>query len=35
MSRYSHTVMKVPDLEMAAAVTVLAVFGTYSVQNSF
>jgi putative tricarboxylic transport membrane protein len=35
MSRYSHNVMKVPDLEMAAAVTVLAVFGTYSVQNSF
>jgi len=35
MSRYSHSVMKVPDLEMAAAVTVLAIFGTYSVQNSF
>lgn len=35
MSRYSHTVMKVPDLEMAAAVTVLAVYGTFSVQNSF
>lgn len=35
MSRYSHTVMSVPNLQMIAAVTILAVFGTYSVQNSF
>ncbi len=35
MSRYSYSVMRVPNLEMIAAVTVLAVFGTYSVQNSF
>lgn len=35
LSRYSYNVMRVPNLEMAAAVTVLAVFGTYSVQNSF
>ena len=28
-------VMSVPNLYMIAAVTVLAVFGTYSVQNSF
>jgi putative tricarboxylic transport membrane protein len=35
MSRYSYSVMKVPKLQMIAAVTVLAVFGTYSVQNSF
>ncbi len=35
MSRYSYSVMKVPKLQMLAAVTVLAVFGTYSVQNSF
>jgi len=35
MSRYSYSVMKVPNLEMIAAVTILAVFGTYSVQNSF
>lgn len=35
MSRYSYSVMKVPKLQMMAAVTVLAVFGTYSVQNSF
>lgn len=35
MSRYSYMVMSVPNLFMIAAVTVLAVFGTYSVQNSF
>jgi putative tricarboxylic transport membrane protein len=35
MSRYSYSVMRVPKLQMIAAVTVLAVFGTYSVQNSF
>lgn len=35
MSRYSYMVMSVPNLYMVAAVTVLAVFGTYSVQNSF
>ena len=35
LSRYSYNVMRVPNLEMAAAVTILAVFGTYSVQNSF
>jgi len=35
MSRYSYSVMRVPNLEMIAAVTVLAVYGTYSVQNSF
>ena len=35
LSRYSYSVMRVPNLEMIAAVTILAVFGTYSVQNSF
>ena len=35
LSRYSYSVMRVPNLEMAAAVTILAVYGTYSVQNSF
>jgi len=35
MSRYSYMVMNVPNLHMIAAVTILAVFGTYSVQNSF
>jgi putative tricarboxylic transport membrane protein len=35
MSRYSYMVMSVPNLFMIAAVTVLAVYGTYSVQNSF
>lgn len=35
MSRYSYSVMRVRNLEMIAAVTILAVFGTYSVQNSF
>ena len=31
----SHWVMKVPPNYMAAAVTILATFGTYSIQNSF
>jgi putative tricarboxylic transport membrane protein len=35
ISRYSRFVTRVPNNFMAAAVTVLAVFGTYSVQNSF
>jgi len=35
LSRYSYMVMSVPNLYMIAAVTVLAVYGTYSVQNSF
>ena len=35
LSRYSYLVMSVPNLLMLAAVTVLAVYGTYSVQNSF
>lgn len=35
LSRYSYMVMNVPNLHMIAAVTILAVFGTYSVQNSF
>jgi putative tricarboxylic transport membrane protein len=35
MSRYSYSVMRVPKLQMIAAVTILAVYGTYSVQNSF
>ena len=35
MSRYSYMVMGVPNLYMIAAVTVLAVYGTYSVQNNF
>ncbi len=35
MSRYSHSVMRVKNLEMISAVTILSVFGTYSVQNSF
>ena len=35
LSRYSYSVMRVPNLEMIGAVTILAVFGTYSVQNSF
>lgn len=34
MSRYSYSVMRVPNLQMIAAVTILAVYGTYSVQNS-
>lgn len=35
ISRYSRFVTRIPKNFMAAAVTVLAVFGTYSVQNSF
>jgi putative tricarboxylic transport membrane protein len=35
LSRYSYMVMSVSNHLMVAAVTVLAVFGTYSVQNSF
>lgn len=35
ISRFSRFVTRVPNNFMAAAVTVLAVFGTYSVQNSF
>ena len=35
LSRYSYSVMRVPNIEMAAAVTILAILGTYSVQNSF
>ncbi len=35
LSRYSYGVMRVKNLEMIAAVTILSVFGTYSVQNSF
>lgn len=31
----SHWIMRVPPNYMAAAVTILAVFGTYSIQNSF
>ena len=31
----SYWVMRVPSQYMAAAVTVLAVFGTYSIQNSY
>ncbi|WP_048307557.1 tripartite tricarboxylate transporter permease [Halomonas sp. PR-M31] len=34
ISRFSKYVIRVPKYYMAAAVTVLAVFGTYSVQNS-
>ena len=35
LSRYSNWVMQVPSRFMAAAVSVLAVFGTYSIQNSY
>jgi len=35
LSRYSYMVMSVPNLFMIAAVMILAVYGTYSVQNSF
>jgi len=35
ISRYSYMVMSVRNLYMIAAVSVLAVYGTYSVQNSF
>jgi putative tricarboxylic transport membrane protein len=34
ISRYSRFVTRIPNHVMASAVTVLAVFGTYSVQNS-
>ncbi len=34
ISRYSHYVMNVPNLFMVASVTVLCVYGSYSVQNS-
>ncbi len=34
ISRYSRFVTRIPNHVMAGAVTVLAVFGTYSVQNS-
>lgn len=35
ISKHSRFVMQIPKHYMAAAVTVLAVFGTYSVQNNF
>lgn len=35
IARYSRFVTRVPNNFMAAAVTILAVYGTYSVQNSF
>jgi putative tricarboxylic transport membrane protein len=35
LSRYSTWVMRVPDLYMAASIVVLAVFGTFSVNNNF
>lgn len=35
ISRFSRFVMQTPNHYMAAAVTVLAAFGTYSVQNSY
>ena len=35
LSRYSYMVMEVSNLIMIGAITILAVFGTYSVQNSF
>ncbi|MDT8379444.1 MAG: tripartite tricarboxylate transporter permease [Desulfotignum sp.] len=35
LARYSYIVMRVTNLYMIAAVTILAVYGTYSVQNSF
>lgn len=35
LSRYSQRVMQVPNVPMMAAVTILAVFGTFAVQNSF
>ncbi len=34
ISRYSRFVTRIPNHYMAAAVTVLAIFGTYSVQNN-
>ncbi len=35
LSRHSGWVMKVPDNYMAAAILILAIFGTYSIQNSY
>ncbi len=35
LSRHSGWIMKVPDQYMASAILVLAVFGTYSIQNSY
>ncbi|MEJ2192367.1 MAG: tripartite tricarboxylate transporter permease [Nitrospirota bacterium] len=35
LSRYSGWIMKVDDMYMAASIIVLAVFGTYSVNNNF
>jgi putative tricarboxylic transport membrane protein len=35
IARYSRFVTRIPNNFMAAAVTILAVYGTYSVQNSF
>ncbi len=35
LSRHSNWVTKVPSLYMAAAIIVLAVFGTYSINNNF
>lgn len=34
ISRYSHIVMNIPNIFMVAAVTILCVYGSYSVQNS-
>lgn len=34
IARYSHVVMNIPNIFMVAAVTVLCVYGSYSVQNS-
>jgi len=34
ISRYSYFVTRIPNHVMAVAVTILAIFGTYSVQNS-
>jgi putative tricarboxylic transport membrane protein len=34
IARYSHIVMNIPNIFMVSAVTVLCVFGSYSVQNS-
>lgn len=34
ISRYSYFVTRIPNYAMAAVVTILAIFGTYSVQNS-
>ncbi|MCB1754225.1 MAG: tripartite tricarboxylate transporter permease [Gammaproteobacteria bacterium] len=34
ISRYSYFVTRIPNHAMAAAVTILAIFGTYSIQNS-